>query len=51
MKNWYIKALRAEKERQQQKYISIGYMENWWKKGRGSFNADLYRRISQIKSA
>jgi hypothetical protein len=51
MKNWYIKALRAEKERQEQKYISIGHMHHWWTKGRGSFNTSLYIRISQIKSA
>lgn len=52
MKLWYIKALRAEKERQQQvTNISIGQMQSWWTRGRGSFNSDLYKRISQIKAS
>jgi hypothetical protein len=31
------------------KHITLGDMLNFWRK-RGSFNVDLYKRISQIKT-
>jgi len=54
MKLWYIKALRAEKERQQENVgnIPIGHMVKWWEKDyRGTFNKELYFKISQIKAS
>ena len=47
MKNWYIKALKQQKE---QNAISIGHKINRWKKGRGNFNEALYLQITKIKA-